>query len=87
MRSTGTREKVPHLLLSDEKVILAYKDRGGKGRDSSTFTNFRIIIMDKTGLTGKKTKYKTSPTKLFVLTLVRQLDLSMQMLRYLIAYQ
>ncbi len=60
-REAILREKVPHLLLSDERVLLAYKDRGGKGRDSSTFTNFRIIIEDKTGMTGKKTEYKSIP--------------------------
>jgi hypothetical protein len=60
-REKSLREKVPHLLLPDEKVLLAYKDRGGKGRDSSTFTSLRIIIKDKTGLTGKKTEYKSIP--------------------------
>jgi hypothetical protein len=30
---TSIRQKYPHLLHPSEKVILAFKDRGGKGRD------------------------------------------------------
>ena len=55
-REASLREKVPHLLLVDEHVVLAYKDGGGKGRDSSSFTNKRILIKDKMGLTGKKNR-------------------------------
>jgi len=54
------RKKHPYLLESDEKVIFAFKDRGGKGRDSSCFTDRRIIIKDKLGF-GKKTKWKSIP--------------------------
>eukprot|EP00590_Aulacoseira_subarctica_P012273 CAMPEP_0172418848 /NCGR_PEP_ID=MMETSP1064-20121228/5295_1 /TAXON_ID=202472 /ORGANISM="Aulacoseira subarctica , Strain CCAP 1002/5" /LENGTH=606 /DNA_ID=CAMNT_0013157975 /DNA_START=12 /DNA_END=1829 /DNA_ORIENTATION=+ len=60
-REASLREKEPHLLLFDEHVVLAYKDGGGKGRDSSSFTNKRILIKDKMGLTGKKTEYKSIP--------------------------
>jgi hypothetical protein len=62
-RETVLREKVPDLLLADERVLLAYKDRGGKGRDSSFFTNYRIIIKNKMGVTGKKNEYKSIPYK------------------------
>lgn len=60
-REESLRSKVPELLQSDEKVLFAFKDRGGKGRDSSNLTNKRILIKDKQGLTGKKTEYITIP--------------------------
>ncbi len=62
-REAVLREKVPDLRLADEHILLAYKDRGGKGRDSSFFTNHRIIIKNKMGFTGKKTEYKSIPYK------------------------
>eukprot|EP00566_Odontella_aurita_P022666 CAMPEP_0113583428 /NCGR_PEP_ID=MMETSP0015_2-20120614/32509_1 /TAXON_ID=2838 /ORGANISM="Odontella" /LENGTH=129 /DNA_ID=CAMNT_0000488299 /DNA_START=68 /DNA_END=454 /DNA_ORIENTATION=- /assembly_acc=CAM_ASM_000160 len=60
-REATLREKVPECLLEDEHVVLAFKDRGGKGRDSSSFTTHRILIKDKQGLTGKKTEYISVP--------------------------
>lgn len=59
-RESHLRDKVPDLLLHDERVVLAFKDRGGKGRDSSSFTTKRFLIKDKKGL-GKKTEYKSIP--------------------------
>ena len=35
-----------HFDDKDEKVIFAFKDRGGKGRDSSMFTNKRYLISE-----------------------------------------
>jgi len=60
-REASLREKCPDLLLDDERVVFAFKDRGGKGRDSSSFTTHRILIKDKQGLTGAKTEYVTAP--------------------------
>jgi len=62
-REASLREKVPELLAADEHVILAFKARGGKGRDSSCMTNLRIILKDKQGMSGKKTEYKSIPYK------------------------
>jgi hypothetical protein len=38
------REKYPHLLHPTEKIELAFKDRGGAGRDKDVFTSHRILI-------------------------------------------
>jgi hypothetical protein len=55
------QENCPKLLQPGERVELAFKARGGKGRDDSFFTNLRIIMREKTGLTGKKVKYLSIP--------------------------
>jgi len=60
-REESIRSKVPDCLLPDEKIVFAFKDRGGKGRDSSNLTTKRILIKDKKGLTGKKTDYISIP--------------------------
>jgi len=54
------REKYPKLLEQNEKILLAFKDRGGKGRDNSCFTNTRIIVKDRKGL-GKKVEFRSLP--------------------------
>ena len=38
------REKYPKLLHKDEKILFAWKDRGGKGRDKNYFTTHRILM-------------------------------------------
>lgn len=38
------REKYPKVLHADERVELAFTDRGGKGRDKEYFTTHRILI-------------------------------------------
>mmetsp|Transcript_33213 Transcript_33213/g.75862 ORF Transcript_33213/g.75862 Transcript_33213/m.75862 type:complete len:868 (-) Transcript_33213:101-2704(-) len=55
------RSSDPRLLQADEKVIFAFRDRGGKGRDSSMFTNKRYLIKDKRGVTGKRIRYTSIP--------------------------
>jgi len=60
-REENIRSKVPELLDSSESVKYAYKSRGGKGRDSVTFTNYRLIFKDKQGISGKKTLYLSIP--------------------------
>lgn len=60
-REESIRTKVPELLQADEKILWAFKDRGGKGRDSSNLTTKRLLIKDKRGMTGKKTDYISIP--------------------------
>jgi len=55
------REKYPLLLHKDEKVLMAWKDRGGMGRDKSMFTSHRILLKDGKGLTAKRKNYKSIP--------------------------
>jgi hypothetical protein len=38
------RTKYPMLLHEAETIELAFKDRGGKGRDKEYFTSYRILI-------------------------------------------
>lgn len=46
-------------LLPDERIEKAFK----LVRDLSVFTNRRIILIDKQGLTGRKTSYVSIPFK------------------------
>jgi hypothetical protein len=52
------RSKYPHLLHEAETVELAFRDRGGKGRDKEYFTSHRILIKDGKGVGSKR---KVSP--------------------------
>jgi hypothetical protein len=47
------------MLTDDERIEKAYK----LIRDMFVFTNKRLILMDKQGLTGKKTEYHSIPYK------------------------
>ncbi|MDM5155079.1 PH domain-containing protein [Bacillus sp. DX1.1] len=47
------------IMLEDERVEHAYK----LIRDLIVFTNRRLILVDKQGLTGKKTEYHSIPYK------------------------
>lgn len=47
------------VLIEGESVNLAYK----LVRDLIVFTDYRLIIVDKQGVTGKKVDYKTFPYK------------------------
>lgn len=51
----------PQLLLHDEKVVLAFHDRGGAGRDSKYMTSVRIIIKNVQGISGKAVSYQSIP--------------------------
>lgn len=55
------REKYPKLLHKDEKILFAWKDRGGMGRDKNYFTSHRILIKDGKGITSKRKNYKSIP--------------------------
>lgn len=60
-REENLRKKVPELLEPDEHIVFALKARGGKGRDSTSFSTNRIIVKDKQGISGKKTRYTSIP--------------------------
>ena len=55
------REKYPNLLHEQEQVLLAFKGRGGKGRDKDYFTTHRILIKDGKGIGSKRKNYKSIP--------------------------
>lgn len=57
----SARSKYPLLLHKDEKIELAFKDRGGKGRDKKYFTSHRILIKDGKGIGGKCKNYLSVP--------------------------
>lgn len=53
------KKELGHLLVPQEGINLAYK----LVRDLIVFTDFRLIIVDKQGVTGKKVEYKSIPYK------------------------
>jgi len=55
------RQECPRLLQTDETVVMAFKDRGGAGRDDSFFTTQRVLIRDVRGMTGKAVRHTSIP--------------------------
>ena len=55
------REKYPLLLHENEKILLAFKGRGGKGRDKDYFTSHRLLVKDGKGIGSKCKNYKSIP--------------------------
>jgi len=55
------RQKYPLLLHEDERVELAFKNRGGMGRDKEFFTSHRILIKDGKGIGSKRKNYLSVP--------------------------
>jgi hypothetical protein len=55
----SVRSKYPLLLHKDEQLVLAFKDRGGKGRDKEYFTSHRILIKDGKGIGSKRKNYQS----------------------------
>lgn len=53
------QQKLEDVLMPHEKVDLAFK----LVRDLIVFTDYRLVIIDKQGLTGKKIEYKSIPYK------------------------
>lgn len=58
----GVRKEYAEVLTSSETVQAAYKVI----RDTFIFTNKRLILVDKQGVTGKKTEYLSIPYKSIV---------------------
>ena len=56
---TKLQEELKELLISGETIENAYKVI----RDTFIFTNMRLILIDKQGVTGKKTEYHSIPYK------------------------
>lgn len=52
-------KQLADVLIPDEHVDLAFK----LVRDLVVFTDYRLIIVDKQGVTGKKVTYKSIPYK------------------------
>jgi len=57
------RKNFPLLLHENEKIELAFRDRGGKGRDRELFTTHRILIRDGKGIGKKRCSYQSIPYK------------------------
>lgn len=55
------RESVPKLLQEDEHVEMAFKGRGGSGRDEDFFTTKRILRRNVMGVTGTRVNYLSIP--------------------------
>ena len=53
------KKELSTVLMPNEHIDLAYK----LVRDLIVFTDYRLIIVDKQGMTGKKIDYKTLPYK------------------------
>lgn len=53
------QKELEKILLDNESIEVAYKVR----RDFITFTNKRLIIIDKDGMTGSKKEYHSIPYK------------------------
>lgn len=53
--SNELQKEFSHLLIDDEKIELGFK----LIRDMFIFTNKRLILVDKQGLTGNKLEYKS----------------------------
>lgn len=53
----AVEKKLAEVLITGESVSLAFK----LVRDLIVFTDFRLILVDKQGMTGKKVEYKSIP--------------------------
>ncbi|GAB6932543.1 PH domain-containing protein [Calditerricola satsumensis] len=51
------QKELAPILADDERIEKAYKVL----RDAFVFTNKRLILIDKQGLTGRKTEYRSIP--------------------------
>lgn len=54
LRAPQDQGGYPKLLQGNETVIMAFVGRAGKGRDSMYFTTKRLVMVDKSGITGSK---------------------------------
>ena len=59
VKVSDVQQELQQILAPNEKVEHAYRVI----RDTFTFTNKRLILVDKQGVTGKKTEYLSIPYK------------------------
>ncbi|XVL95834.1 PH domain-containing protein [Bacillus subtilis] len=59
LSTAAVKEELAHILLEGEKVEAAFK----LVRDLIVFTDKRLILVDKQGITGKKTEFQSIPYK------------------------
>lgn len=59
VNAEGLQKEMQQLLVNGERIQSAYKVI----RDIFIFTNKRLIVVDKQGVTGKKTEYLSFPYK------------------------
>lgn len=59
VNQSGVQRELEPILMPGENVDLAFK----LIRDLIVFTDYRLIIVDKQGMTAKKTSYKSYPYK------------------------
>lgn len=59
LKAEDIQKEIKEIITSNEVVKQAYKVI----RDTFIFTNKRLIIIDKQGMTGKKTEYLSIPYK------------------------
>ncbi|MBU8676647.1 PH domain-containing protein [Bacillus subtilis] len=57
--TAAVKEELAHILLEGEKVEAAFK----LVRDLIVFTDKRLILVNKQGITGKKTEFQSIPYK------------------------
>lgn len=55
--ASRAQEEIAHILIAGERVEHAYK----LIRDMVVFTNERLILIDKQGMTGKKVEFHSIP--------------------------
>ncbi|KAL3807765.1 hypothetical protein ACHAXA_007578 [Cyclostephanos tholiformis] len=55
------RSEDPHFLMKDERVVYAFRGRGGKGRDFYALTSSRLVVRDKKGISGKRVRFLSVP--------------------------
>ncbi|MCY7863747.1 PH domain-containing protein [Bacillus spizizenii] len=59
LSTAAVKEELAHILLDGEDVDAAFK----LVRDLIVFTDKRLILVDKQGITGKKTEFQSIPYK------------------------
>lgn len=57
VKHSNVEKELASILIPNEQIDLAFK----LVRDLIVFTNLRLIIVDKQGMSGKKTEYKSIP--------------------------
>jgi len=75
------RNEHPRILQEDEKVEMAFRGRGGKGRDVMMFTSKRILVRDVQGF-GDKLEYRSCPyhtVRAFAVETAGSMDRSVEM--------